>query len=491
MSAPAFPSPTGRATGPAREERLLVLRTHARQDEPAQRRSISGALARRFTVLLLPTVIAMTAGWGAAPALAGWRHADTTTASIAYNNGLTFDPAGGSFFFDGVSSITNSGLYRTNAKLAVAAANPAVIPATREGYNHTGDLSFDPVGRRVLLPLECYYPASGGNTCGVGAIGVADPVTLRFLYYVNLDPAQIKKAMWAEISPDGRWIWTSSGTHLLAYPASAVNRTIADRQRAGALGGIVGQDLGAVLPATGVTGATFYQDALTRTPRLLLSLNRGTYFEVVSYQTSAGDRLLSTAPSTEIAVQRSALDAEPEGLAVTGAGHTVNPLGGVLHWLMLPAITPSSLYSRILSYQPVPPPPLDSAEVPPHQRLGTALSRGLRLTVVCNRRCTTTAIATIDGTLARRLHLASPNAEVKTYPVGTGRLRVGAGTRTLTITFTRRASSALRCLRSVTFAIGVRSTDAYSHHRTVYKLAATLRNPRQCLSPRPLNGGLG
>jgi len=29
-----------------------------------------------------------------------------------------------------------------------------------------------------------------------------------------------------------------------------------------------------------------------------------------------------------------------------------NPLGGVLHWQMLPVITPFSLYSRILSYLP-------------------------------------------------------------------------------------------------------------------------------------------
>ena len=27
--------------------------------------------------------------------------------------------------------------------------------------------------------------------------------------------------MWAEVSPDGRWLWTSSGTDLLAYDASA------------------------------------------------------------------------------------------------------------------------------------------------------------------------------------------------------------------------------------------------------------------------------
>jgi hypothetical protein len=331
--------------------------------------------------------------------------------------------------------------------LARSAANIAVIPATKEGYNHAGDLSFDPIGRRVLLPLECYYPASGGNTCGVGAIGVADPVTLRFLYYVNLDTAQIKKAMWAEISPDGRWIWTSSGTHLLAYPAAEVNHKTADLQRAGTIGGIAGKDLGAVLPTSGVTGATFYQDALTRVPRLLLALNRGTYSEVVSYDTgTAHDRsptLLSATQRPEITVAQSPSNNESEGLASTGAGNPFNPLGGVLHWQMLPVITPTSIYSRILSYLPVPQPPRDGATVQPGQRLGTVLARGLRLTVVCNRRCTATATATINGSLARSLGLTSRRAKPQAYIVGTGKLGSGAANRMLTISFRSRARRAL------------------------------------------------
>ena len=36
------------------------------------------------------------------------------------------------------------------------------------------------------------------------AIGVADPVSLRFRNYVNLGTTQIQNAMWAEISPDCR-----------------------------------------------------------------------------------------------------------------------------------------------------------------------------------------------------------------------------------------------------------------------------------------------
>ena len=77
----------------------------------------------------------------------------------------------------------------------------------------------------MLLPMECYTPGVGnGNTCGTGAFGVADPATLAFRYYVKLDPADIPKAMWAETSPDGSLIWTSSGNDLLAYRSSRRHR---------------------------------------------------------------------------------------------------------------------------------------------------------------------------------------------------------------------------------------------------------------------------
>jgi hypothetical protein len=417
-----------------------------------------------------------TAGWGAAPALAGWRPSAVTRSSIAYNQGISFDPARGNFFFDGVSSGTTSGLYRTNSRLVETASNVAVIPATREAYNHAGDLSFDPVGRRVLLPLECYYPASGGNTCGVGAIGVADPASLQFRYYVNLGTAQIQKAMWAEISPDGRWIWTSSGTHLLVYRAADVNPTTAARQRTGTLGGITGKDLGSVLPTSGVTGAAFYQDAFTRAPRLLLALNQGTYSEVISYATGSardGSPTLAGSSKSEITVAQSPLDNESEGLAVTGAGLSLNPLGGVLDWQILPTLAPTSLYSQILTYLPAPAPPQDSVSVQPRQRLPTALA-GLRLTVVCNRPCTSNATAAIPGQLARRLRLAAPPATLRSYVVGTGTLPAGNGRRRLKITFRSQARTTLAGLRGVKLTVMARSTDPVSQRSATYKLTATL-----------------
>jgi hypothetical protein len=308
-----------------------------------------GAMGRWIISRLVPlAVVGMVAGWLAAPALADWQLKTSSTTSVAYNQGITFDETSSSFYFDGVSSTSNSAVYRTNSSLARSGSNPAVIPATKEGYNHVGDLSFDPAGRRLLLPLECYYPNSTpSNTCGSGAFGVVDPTTLTFLYYVKLWTPQIQKAMWNEISPDGAWIWTSSGTHLLAYKAASVNQQTADNQRAGVWGGLGGKDLGSVLSTGDVTGAAFYAG------RLFLALNRGTFFQVVSYgigvASDGSPTLLSTSPTIEITLTKSSSNSESEGLAVTGVLNGSYPLGGALHWQTLPSI---KLYSRILNYTP-------------------------------------------------------------------------------------------------------------------------------------------
>ncbi|MGZ6565581.1 MAG: hypothetical protein ACXVH1_39690 [Solirubrobacteraceae bacterium] len=333
--------------------------TAPRQCKVAEQTLVSilgeGRMMRRILSRIVLLAVAAAPGWCAAPAAADWRLSNTTFASVLYNQGITFDQVRGDFFLDGVTSTSNSGLYRTDSDLSLTAADFTVIPGTTEGYNHAGDLSFDPLRRRILLPFECYYPANGGNTCGVGAIGVADPTTLGFLYYVNLAPEQIAKAMWVEASPDGRWIWTSSGTHLLVYRASDVNPVVARQQRAGTMGGIVGEDLGAVLPTDSVTGASFYTEPFTHTRHLLLALNRGTYSEIVSYELGQGrgtPRLTSHTPTSLITVPQSFFDHESEGLAMTRPLNLSTPLGGVLHWQMLPVITLLSLYSRILTYSP-------------------------------------------------------------------------------------------------------------------------------------------
>jgi hypothetical protein len=294
-------------------------------------RAAAGAAALLATALL------------AAPASAAWRLASARQMPGLYNQGIAVDPAAGSLFFAGVSSARNSALVRTRPTLAPLAARTAAIPPSRQGYNHVGDLSFDPVRRRLLLPLECYYPDRGGNTCRRGALGVASPATLRMVYRVELNPGQIAKAMWAESSPDGRWVWTSSGRRLLAYPAAAINPGLAARQRSGAAPGLTARDLGPVLPTPAVTGA-----AARPLPggghRLFLSLNRGSHFQVVSYAISVapdGAPVVSGPARVELSLTRTAAHGEPEGLALTRRG--------TLLWGI---IAPARLTARLLGYAP-------------------------------------------------------------------------------------------------------------------------------------------
>jgi hypothetical protein len=298
------------------------------------RRSVNGlaaaaALCTALAAAGVPSAFAADPG--------RWVESARTTTSVSYWQGMTFDATARNFYFDGVST----GLYRTTGSLARTAGVANVIPSSvrnAEGYNHLGDLSFDSAeGGRLLLPLECYYAGqpNGGNTCQTGSIAAADPATLAWRYYVKLDPAYIKKAMWAEVSPDGRWVWTSSGTSLLAYSAAEVNP--ANAAPAGPK--LVPKRLTGVLPASGVSGATFSGG------RLFLALNRGTYFEVVSYgiDTSGPDPVLVDGPRREIERTKSSSLYETEGLA------TANALGGELHWQIQPQLP---FYGRIISFRP-------------------------------------------------------------------------------------------------------------------------------------------
>ena len=137
----------------------------------------------------------------------------------------------------------------------------------------------------MLLPLECYTAGgpNGGNTCGTGSIGVADPATLAFGYYVKLDPAEIPKAMWVEASPDGQLLWTSSGPDLLAYRSADVS---AANAAPGAPPIHSVRRLAGAVPPSGVTGAAFYRG------RLLLAGAQGTTYQVWSVDVATGARRL-------------------------------------------------------------------------------------------------------------------------------------------------------------------------------------------------------
>jgi len=240
-----------------------------------------------------------------------------TGASSTPNNywqGLTSDPSAGQLFFIGPSQ----GLWQTSPDLVQTAGVDREIPTSLKqsvGYNHIGDPTWlDGEGGRVLLPMECYNPAQDpSNTCGKGAFGIADPSTLAFRYYVQLDPAFIPKAMWAETSPNGQLIWTSSGDDLIAYRASQVTQANAAPS---------GPELKPVktlpnaVPPTGVTGAVF------RHGNLLVAGESNHDYDVWSVDPKTGDRKLRIEQH---------FCGESEGL------DTFSGLGGRLHWIIAPS----------------------------------------------------------------------------------------------------------------------------------------------------------
>lgn len=268
----------------------------------------------RARIAILATALSL--GWGLAPAASAqdpgrWLLTGASSVPVSYWQGLTSNPDESSIYLTGLFE----GLWRTTPTLRQTAGLASAIPPEvqeEEGYNHIGDPSWDEgEGGRVLLPLECYTPGAG-NTCGTGAFGVAAPDTFAFRYYAKLDPAQIEKAMWAETSPDGRLIWTSSGDDLLAYRSAEVSS--ANRAPSGPLLRAA-RRLPDAVPPTGITGAVFVGD------RLLLAGEAAGTYQVWAVDTDSGERQLELEMN---------ICGESEGLDV------IPTLGGQLHWLIAP-----------------------------------------------------------------------------------------------------------------------------------------------------------
>ena len=244
--------------------------------------------------------------------LTGW-----SSVPNKYWQGVATPGRGEPLFFSGFSSSgAFTGLHRTAPSLRETGTADPVVPASvlaGEGYNHVGDVGYQ--GGRVLLPLECFTPGgpNGGNTCGTGSIGVADPATLAFQYYVKLDPAEIPKAMWVEASPDGQLLWTSSGPDLLAYSAADVSQANA---APGAAPIRAVRRLPGAVPPSGVTGAAFHRG------RLFLAGAQGTTYQVWSVDVATGARRL------ELELRN--VQGEAEGLT------QVPLLGARLHFLVAP-----------------------------------------------------------------------------------------------------------------------------------------------------------
>jgi hypothetical protein len=231
-----------------------------------------------------------------------------------YWQGLTSDPSESNIFLVGIFQ----GLWRTTPQLVQTAGVDQEIPADLTqsvGYNHIGDPTWlNGEGGRIVLPMECFNPgANPSNTCGRGAFAIADPRTLTFRYYVQLDPAFIPKAMWAETSPNGKLIWTSAGDDLLAYNASQVSEANAAPSGPEL---VPARRLRGAVPSTGVTGAVF------RKHRLLLAGESNHTYQVWAVDTRTGERKL------ELEMH---ICGESEGLGL------ISTLGGRLHWLIAPA----------------------------------------------------------------------------------------------------------------------------------------------------------
>ena len=258
-----------------------------------------------------------------------WTNTGVSRIPLAYYQGVASDPDR-NFYFDGIFT----GLFRTdrNLRQTAAAPEPGIIPpAVRAGemYNHIGDIAWGPgEGGRILLPIECYYPGTPGdaNTCQNGAIGVADPGSLAWRYYVKLDPAGIKKAMWVEQSEDGSRLWSSDGDDLVAYDSGDVNPANAANplNPAGPTISEVERLKGAVPPA-GITGAVFYNGRLYTAGQGDADL-----FQVYSTDLDSWDS------GTETGDQRLEIEL-PAGTVGESEGLAVNSTcGGVLHWIVTP-----------------------------------------------------------------------------------------------------------------------------------------------------------
>src|SRR3954465_1937774 len=279
----------------------------------------------RFLICATCAAAALAAVPAQAAAPGRWDEKTRSSVPLNYYQGVTSDPAG-NLYFDGVYF----GLYKTDSELKELARHDDEIPTqvhTSEGYDHMGDLTWDAAeGGRVLLPLECYYPYPGapnsGNTCGfgtngqpeggTGSFGVADDDTLDWKDYVKLDERDIPKAMWAEVSPDAKLVWTSSGKDLLAYctadikPANAAPTGPKIRPV---------KRLANAVPPSGITGAAFEGE------RLLVAGQDGGAFQVWAIDLTTGARALQ--------IERTIVG-ESEGI------DTVDALGGHLHWLIQP-----------------------------------------------------------------------------------------------------------------------------------------------------------
>ena len=108
------------------------------------------------------------------------------------------------------------------------------------------------------------------------------------------------------------------------------------------------------------------------------------------------------------------------------------------------------------------------------QRLATALSKGLKVTVECNEPCSASLTATLDAKTAKKVKLLSRRSRAKTVKVASGTLRTGPGKRTATLKFTRKAKKLLKRQKRLKLALSAALADA-SGNKASGKLRVVLK----------------
>ena len=176
-----------------------------------------------------------------------WKLSSVDRLAPLYRGGLSADGAGHVFW-----SGAGEGLFRSSTSLAEQLRLGAAIPPalrTEPGFALVGDPGWDASGSgRLVVPFRCAVGASSA-TCPQAGLGIYDR-GLLWGQFVRLDRSAATSIDWAEPSPDGLLVWTSSGRDLLAFSA-------ADVRPGNGVPLVPVARFAGVVPLSRVTGATF------------------------------------------------------------------------------------------------------------------------------------------------------------------------------------------------------------------------------------------
>lgn len=216
--------------------------------------------------------------------------------------------------------------------------------------------------------------------------------------------------MWAEVSPDGQLLWTSSGPDLLAYRTADIAPGAATPIRPV-------RRLPRAVPPSGITGAAFYRG------RLLLAGQNAGPLQVWSVDVAG-----AAARPPRLELELEGVHGESEGLDVLPAR------GGWLHWLISPFArdappTFGSGHSELVSFVPRASGRLRLALAPRRVRAGqrTTVAARVWLTFAGRRHTVAGARVRVAGGPRRGARTNGRGiARLRLRPRRPGRLRVTA-----------------------------------------------------------------